>query len=352
MRTHLALALCLIPATARANQACYIATIPSTTPNWNQTVDLLRFDPNLGTLNSINITVGSTLTGSCAVESLDSIPVQVQMVPAVQVSVRRPDTTVLVTLTPSVTFTDSLAAYDGTLDFAGPSGETHSGINLTAQNSGTGTPADLALFTGSAGNPGAITLSVSGMNASAATAPSNPVTLFTVQAGATVFLCYDYTPMPYSFCFGDGTGTACPCGNSSAVGAGQGCLNSTGSGARLTGSGQISVTNDTLVLSCNGLPSTAVGLFFQGTIQVNLGAGGVFGDGLRCVMGAVTRLRVVTASAGVATYPGPGDPPVSVAGSAPPSLSRLYQVWYRNAAAFCTSATFNLSQGLSVPWQP
>jgi len=32
---------------------------------------------------------------------------------------------------------------------------------------------------------------------------------------------------------------------------------------------------------------------------------------------------------------------------------RIYQVWYRNAApAFCTSATFNLSNGWQVHWLP
>ena len=31
---------------------------------------------------------------------------------------------------------------------------------------------------------------------------------------------------------------------------------------------------------------------------------------------------------------------------------RRYQVWYRNSAAFCTPATFNLTNGLSVTWQP
>jgi len=27
-------------------------------------------------------------------------------------------------------------------------------------------------------------------------------------------------------------------------------------------------------------------------------------------------------------------------------------VWYRNAAAFCTNSTFNLTNGLNVVWQP
>jgi hypothetical protein len=30
--------------------------------------------------------------------------------------------------------------------------------------------------------------------------------------------------------------------------------------------------------------------------------------------------------------------------------TRWYQVWYRNAAGFCTPATFNLSNAVRVDW--
>ncbi len=29
-----------------------------------------------------------------------------------------------------------------------------------------------------------------------------------------------------------------------------------------------------------------------------------------------------------------------------------YQCWYRDAATFCTTSTFNLSNGLSLTWGP
>jgi hypothetical protein len=29
---------------------------------------------------------------------------------------------------------------------------------------------------------------------------------------------------------------------------------------------------------------------------------------------------------------------------------RAYQVWYRNSASFCTSAAFNISNGVIVNW--
>jgi hypothetical protein len=30
--------------------------------------------------------------------------------------------------------------------------------------------------------------------------------------------------------------------------------------------------------------------------------------------------------------------------------TRYYQTWYRNAAAFCTVATFNLTNGVQIDW--
>ena len=80
------------------------------------------------------------------------------------------------------------------------------------------------------------------------------------------------------------------------------------------------------------------------------GTGTVFGDGLRCAGGMVVRLGTKTNVAGSSHYPAAGDPSVSVRGSITAPGTRTYQVWYRNAASFCTPSTFNLSNGLSIVW--
>jgi hypothetical protein len=154
-----------------------------------------------------------------------------------------------------------------------------------------------------------------------------------------------------AFCFGDGSGTACPCGNSGA--AGRGCASSVNaSGALLAASGAASLVNDTLVLAGSGMPNSSA-LYFQGTSVQGGGAGVVFGDGLRCAGGTVIRLGTKANVAGASQYPAAGDATVSVRGLVPGvGAVRHYQVWYRNAAAFCTSDTFNLTNGLSVTWQP
>jgi len=91
-------------------------------------------------------------------------------------------------------------------------------------------------------------------------------------------------------------------------------------------------------------------LYFQGTQQLAGGLGATFGDGLRCATGTITRLGTVQNAGGASSYPGALDPSVSVRGGCAAGDVRTYQVWYRNAAAFCTPSTFNLSNGLEITW--
>ncbi|MBK7875561.1 MAG: hypothetical protein IPJ77_07390 [Planctomycetes bacterium] len=94
-----------------------------------------------------------------------------------------------------------------------------------------------------------------------------------------------------AFCFGDGSGAPCPCGNNSAPGLNAGCLNSSGTGAWLTATGQPRVSADSLVLHLQGTTPLTTSLYLQGTGQDNGGLGTAFGDGIRCVGGFIIRLR-------------------------------------------------------------
>ncbi len=149
------------------------------------------------------------------------------------------------------------------------------------------------------------------------------------------------------YCFGNGLGAPCPCGNVGA--AGNGCPNSVNpSGANLLATGVASVTSDTVRLQGSGMPSSSC-LYFQGTTQVAVS----FGDGLRCASGVVIRLGTKTNTSGASRYPVAGDLAVSLRGLVPAAGgTRTYQAWYRNAAAFCTASTYNLTNGVAVPWQP
>lgn len=151
------------------------------------------------------------------------------------------------------------------------------------------------------------------------------------------------------FCFGDGSGTACPCGNASAAGEEAGCMHSLGSSGRLAASGIASLSGDTLVLRGEHM-TDGTASYFQGTTRQSAGAGSVFGDGLRCAGGSVVRLRTVANVAGASHFPAAGDPTISVRGMVGSPGTRTYQVWFRNAASFCTPATFNLTNGVEIVW--
>jgi hypothetical protein len=85
---------------------------------------------------------------------------------------------------------------------------------------------------------------------------------------------------------------------------------------------------------------------------VAAGAGNVFGDGLRCVGGSTVRLATTSNVSGGSQFPDAGDPLLHVKGGVAAGDVRHYQVWYRNAAAFCNPQTFNLTNGWTVTWLP
>jgi hypothetical protein len=153
------------------------------------------------------------------------------------------------------------------------------------------------------------------------------------------------------FCAGDGASGACPCGNTSVPNAG--CANSRGEGATLLASGSASVAADDLLLVASGLPKSQSCLVF---LSASLSSGAPFGDGRRCVAGAVSRLGVRSSGpAGVAIY-GPGLANYSQAHF--PASNRFlpgallgFQCWYRDPIGPCGNAT-NLSSARAVTFAP
>jgi len=170
---------------------------------------------------------------------------------------------------------------------------------------------------------------------------------YTPSSGDVWTGAYYEPPLVTNTCFGDGTGSFCPCGNTGAPG--HGCANSVTSGALLDAVGPPFLSADGLVLVAANLPPTAACLFFQST---GIGSTGtVFGDGLRCIIGTTLRIATRTATNGVALYPAAGETPISVRAALPADTgTRGYQAWYRNAANFCTPATFNMTNGVRVIW--
>jgi Tol biopolymer transport system component len=177
--------------------------------------------------------------------------------------------------------------------------------------------------------------------------PSPELAPFASGSGFDVFL-HDRATTVASYCGNDGHAAhACPCANGSV---GRGCANSAfASGAKLGATGDTSVSNDTLRLDAISLTGNLC-IFYLGDAALNRT---VFDDGQTCVGGAIVRVAKKPVGASASVYPEPGDLPLSLRAGVPAVGGRRFvQCVYRNAAAFCTSATSNRTNAVGITFVP
>jgi hypothetical protein len=158
------------------------------------------------------------------------------------------------------------------------------------------------------------------------------------------------------FCY-PGVGTiGCPCANPPS-GPGRSCNNFgqfTG-GAALVGSGNPSLSTDTLLLSASGENNTSLTVFWGG--NVNVSPGFPNGAGIRCISTSLKRLYKGNAVGGAIARPPGGGPSVHIAqGGISAGQTRYYYNTYRdpNAAGPCgvSSSTINTTNAVAVTWTP
>jgi len=123
-------------------------------------------------------------------------------------------------------------------------------------------------------------------------------------------------------------------------------VNSAGAGTVMSGSGSASVmANDLVIEAANG-PATQPGVFFYGPSQIQV----PFGEGNRCVGGAVIRLwpPSVADGTGLNTRVVDNMSPAITGGASPIVVggTQNFQYWHRDPAG--GGSGFNLSDALSV----
>jgi hypothetical protein len=169
----------------------------------------------------------------------------------------------------------------------------------------------------------------------------------------------------FPFCVSDPNGVPCPCGNNGAPG--NGCANSTfPGGANLSGSGNPSLAQDTVLLTVVDQYPGSLSIFLQAIGQITPVS---FGDGLRCITGLkriylVKNTHATTVSApSWMSIPSTSDPMCRVSERSttlgdpiPPGGRRGYQVYYRDPdPTFCPppmGKNFNITNGVWVLWGP
>ena len=200
-----ALAACVLGmGLSKTSQAALFETFSDslsvTHTNWDRTVSIPKFDPSLGTLNSIQFTLRGHVGGLAQFENTDSDPATVTMSLTADLTLQRPDLTTLVLTIPVSNSSDDVPAYDGHDDYGGTSGKTYADLVADLSNSAiSSSAADLVAFTGT----GNIVLPVSAKGHFAAAGSGNLDPNSEVQAGAGVDVTYNYssnsvTPEPAS----------------------------------------------------------------------------------------------------------------------------------------------------------
>lgn len=161
-------------------------------------------------------------------------------------------------------------------------------------------------------------------------------------------------PIGTPFCFGDGTlSTVCPCSNFGATG--HGCANSQDpSGALLEATGWSQIDpltgTDSVVLHGSHMTASSLAIYLKSSGSNPNGL--LFGDGLRCASGQLTRMHTKFNVGGASNFPEPGDPSLSTASGVVPGggVTAYYQVYYRDPASFCTALTYNISSAVAIDW--
>jgi len=192
MKLFLALAASLTAlspsGSAQTQTQCHVGAIPIQLTNFARIASVPRFDPALGELVGIELQVTASVRGIARIESLDAQASVVATQFSVDMSITQADMPLAMFMIPIANFLDTLSAYDGTLDYGGTSGVTHSGIEAGDQMSQVVplTPENLAIFSGL----GTVDFRADARANSSAAGGGNLVAQFDTMAGLDVQVCY------------------------------------------------------------------------------------------------------------------------------------------------------------------
>jgi len=186
------LILCFCACSAHSAVVTHNVSAPLQSTYWSQVFTLPKFDPTLGTLNSVTFELTGRVEGSVSFESLDVEPATVSMTLGAIVTLFHSDNTVIATTSPSVTTTDYVGAYDGVIDLDGASGRTHSGLWSSTVQSYCIASCDLSQYVG----PGTFDVTVAATGNSGGHGAGNLLMLFRASASAAAQVRYDYTAIP------------------------------------------------------------------------------------------------------------------------------------------------------------
>jgi len=191
----LAFAAALIPfASAQAAVISFSNSIGMQETDWSELLRLNKFDTKLGTLQSVQFDLSGVLQGSGEAENKSSRAAKVTISLGSEMTLTRPDGSLLVMTNPLFKKDYNFSGYDRVLDFGGTSGARTGLIEISDSDSFISLLAgDLALFSAAGG--GFIDLGISAIGHSEAIGSGNMSSNFENFASASATVTYTYDPV-------------------------------------------------------------------------------------------------------------------------------------------------------------
>ena len=167
------------------------ATLGLEMTSWDSLLSLQQFNPALGQLQSVTLTLTGDLFGSAFVESRNNTARTLQVQLGATLTLSRPDGSTLLDVVPLITETFNAARFDGTVDYAGSSGTRYTERSASSTASASfGAADDLALFTGT----GSLALPIDATGNSRIIGPGNFFNEFSTLAGGRASITYTFEP--------------------------------------------------------------------------------------------------------------------------------------------------------------
>ena len=185
----LALFLCFFSyGSAKAESISFTTTVPFTRTDWANTMSVPQFDPTLGILTSIEMTLTGAISGTVGVENQGANPINVLVQEQATERITLPDNTLLQSGGIVISRTVALARTDGMLDFGGLSGATFPVVALITNSNRFVAPSTIAPFIGT----GNVTLPVTANVAWTGRGSGNMILRLQHLADSTLVVRYEY----------------------------------------------------------------------------------------------------------------------------------------------------------------
>lgn len=198
MKTLMIAALAACAGTAGAATETHNGSFALATTNWSQMFSIPSFDTQVGlrVLDKVTVTLNGTVVGSAQAENLDAAPATINLFLQATISLLLDDTvgTTLATVIPVANETFQADTFDGTIDFAGASGASFTGLQgqkSETNNLNAGVD-DLSAFI----DTGTVALLANAVGSSVATGAGNIVSQFSTEGALDWEIVYEYSVVP------------------------------------------------------------------------------------------------------------------------------------------------------------